>query len=125
MWVDGQDILDRLPEGMAAPADTYLATKVTDAEALISADVPNVQALIDSGDIPGDRVRLVVARMVIRHLLNPTGVRQRAAGQGPFTESTTYGGDNPGDLEFTASDRRTLLGLPGRGRAFSVDTTPR
>jgi hypothetical protein len=122
MWATVEDVLGRWI-GDDAPCDAArIQAWIADAETVILAEFPNIQARIDDETLSLDRVRLVVARMVTRAFRNPTGTRQRQETTGPFTGSVTYSGDNPGDLWLT-DEERGLLGLSGGSQqAFTVST---
>lgn len=100
-----------------------IETLIDDAEDLIKSALPDITSKIES-TIPLSRVNRVVARMVIRYLRNPDGVRSRSHTAGAFSENVMYGGDNPGGLDFTDQDRKDLLGeeyaTRSRGRAFTI-----
>lgn len=118
-WATVQDIRDRWLDGELPYTDEQVQTMVEDAEDIIAAEYRTVDARIASGELSTARVVRVVARMVVRVLKNPDGVRQRQETRGSFTGSVTYGGDNPGELYLSDEDRRDLGGSAGRGRAFS------
>lgn len=124
MWATVDDITRRWI-GDDAPCDAAkIDAWITDAEALILAEFPDLQVRIDDESLSLDRVRLVIARMVTRAFRNPTGTRQRQETTGPFSGSVTYAGDTPGDLWLTDEERNLLGGLVGarRQRAFTVNT---
>lgn len=108
--------------GAGVPTDDDLVDKwIGKAEREIRRHVPDVQDRIDSGDEPDlkDDVVDVVVAMVTRVFRNPEGVRQTQETTGPFTSSTTYGGDLPGGLVLTNDE---LAKLQGRAEgAFEID----
>ena len=118
-WATVQDIRDRWLDGELPYTDEQVQTMVEDAEDIIAAEFPSLEAKVARGEVTQGRVVRVVARMIVRVLKNPDGVRQRQETRGSFTGSITYGGDNPGELYLSDEDRRDLGGRAGRGRAFS------
>ena len=123
-WTIPKDVRDRWIGPPTEASDEQIAVKIADAEDDILRADPNIQDRITANTLPLVRVKKVVARMLIRHLQNPEGVRSVQQGAGPFQTSTTYGGAEPGALTLTDDDREEL-GIPKRKtRAFSVDMTP-
>lgn len=125
MWTDYTDVENRWVGG-GFPADEALVTTlIGDAEDTILAEFPTIQDRIDIGDLPLSRVQKVVAKMVMRHLRNPKGHRQTTDGAGPFQQSVTYGGDEPGSIYLNDADRAELAPRTSlKGKAFSVEMTP-
>lgn len=123
-WATPQDVRDRwLGSTPLDVTDEQLEVLIADAEDTINRTFPDIQDRIDSSELPLTRVVKVVARMVIRHLRNPEGIRAVQEGAGPFQVSRTWGGNEPGALWLTDEDMAELA--PGRrGRAFTIDTTP-
>lgn len=111
--------------GEGAPTDTEkVQTWVDKAEREIRFRVPDIQARIDadpSGDLL-DTARDVVVAMVVRVFRNPEGIRSINDATGPFSRSTTYGGDTPGGLTLTEAELSKLSGA--RGGAFTIDLIP-
>lgn len=126
MWATANDVLERWI-GDDKPTDHELVQRwVDDAETLILSEFPDIQDRIDAGDLPVERVRFVVARMVTRAFRNPNGLRQVNEQAGPFGLSGTFAGSTPGDVMLTPEER-ALLRAPTkarRPRAFTVDPTP-
>lgn len=123
MWATSQDVRDRWLAPQPIPAsDAQLQILIADAEDVIIREYPDIQSRIDNGDLPLARVVRVVARMVIRVLRNPQGIRQVQQTAGPYQAATTYGGDEPGELYLADEDHADLA--PAVRRAFSIDTTP-
>ncbi|TKT03441.1 Gp19/Gp15/Gp42 family protein [Streptomyces lasalocidi] len=109
---------------LTAPQE-QIETLLDDAEDTILIEFPNLHDRVDSGELREATVIRVEARMVTRHLRNPEGVRSAQLGAGPYQQTTTYGGDEPGALYLTDDDRRELRGsIRARGKVFMVDTTP-
>lgn len=124
LWASTQDVTDRWVGDDPIPAtDAQIATLLEDAEDVIDREYPTLQTRIDAGEIPVRRVQKVAARMVIRHLRNPEGLRQVQRTSGPFQEGQTFGGDEPGTLYLTDEDRAELGGARAR-RAFMISLVP-
>lgn len=70
-----------------------------------------------------DAARLVTVEIVYRALTNPAGATTESEQAGPFQHAVSYGPSAADRMYLTKADR-TLLGPLGRGRAFSIDTTP-
>jgi hypothetical protein len=69
-----------------------------------------------------DTVKDVVSNMVQRVFRNPTGVRTTTSSTGPFSDSSTYGGDQPGYLWITDEELASLTASTSApGKAFEVD----
>lgn len=126
VWTTYQNVVDRWTASPAINASqAKVETLIGDAEDTILTNYPTIQARIDATTLPVARVQKVVSRMVIRHLLNPTGQRSASEARGPFTATVTYGGDEPGSIYLTDQDRRELQeSTHARGKAFVVDNTP-
>jgi hypothetical protein len=124
VWATAQDVKDRWIGGEPPAEDQQIVTLIGDAEDIILGEFPTIGEQIDAGEVPGGRVQRVVARMVIRVLRNPEGLRQVQETTGPFTGSQTYGGDHPGELYLTDDDRRDLAGGKARGKAYTLSTVP-
>ncbi|MDQ0793561.1 Gp19/Gp15/Gp42 family protein [Streptomyces sp. B1I3] len=120
------DVLTRWISEEDLPAtEAQIATLLEDAEDTILREFPDLEDRVLDGALPEARVVKVEARMIIRHLRNPAGVRSAQMGAGPFQQTTTYGGEEPGALYLTEDDRRELRGASSnKGKAFTVDQTP-
>lgn len=124
-WTDADDVIDSWI-GDDAPTDENLVTIwVERAERHLKRRVPSLSARITEGEEPDllESVKDVVSNMVQRVFRNPDGTRQRNSTTGPYTESVTYGGDQPGYLWLTDDEFDSLIGLSSSG-AFMVDTLP-
>ena len=124
MWATVDDIKDRYIGGDLPASDAEIQVLIDDAEDIIRREVPDVEDLIESGEIPENRVRRIVAKMVIRVLRNPDGYRSTNLTSGPFSQGYTWAGDNPGELTLTDEDKDDLLPGMGGQRAFTVDLMP-
>ncbi len=124
MWATVQDIQDRWLTGELPATDTQIQVLIDDAEDKILTEFPKTLDNIASGVLREGTVRRVVARMVGRVLRNPEGLRTTQTTTGPFSDSVTHGGDNPGEVYLTDDDRRDLAGERARRKAFTVSTIP-
>jgi len=124
MWATVDDIKARWLTGEIPATDTQIATLIDDAEDKILTEFPKTPDNLASGVLREATVKRVVARMVSRVLRNPEGLRTVQMSTGPFSESTTHGGDNPGEVYLTDDDRRDLGGLRTKGKAFTITTIP-
>lgn len=123
LWTSPADVRDRwISDAVLDATDVQLATLLGDVEDTILAEFPDLPDRVASG-LPLLRVRKVAARVVIRHLQNPDGVRSSEEGAGPFQHGTTYGGAEPGSLSLTDDDRAELADGVVSG-AFTIDTSP-
>lgn len=132
-WTEPSDVRDRwLGEVALTATDAQISTLLEDAEDTVLREFPDMAERIaradgsDTSDGPATplrRVKKVIARMVIRHLRNPEGIRQTQEGAGPFQRSLTYGGEEPGAIYLTEDDRADLGGHRSGG-AFTIDTIP-
>jgi hypothetical protein len=131
-WTTTTDVTARWIGGSIPATDAQLTTLLEDAEDLILAEFPDIATRIaraagtdtsEGPSVPQSRVQRVAARVVIRHLRNPEGIRSTQDGAGPFQRTKTFGGDEPGALWLTDQDRKDLGGAPKHG-AFQIDQTP-
>jgi hypothetical protein len=112
--------------GDDAPSDaSKVDVWIGKAEREVRRRVPGLQARIDAKEMDLlENVRDVVTAMVHRVFRNPEGVRTVSTGTGPFSGSTTYGGDQPGGL-YLSDDELAKLSPAGVNRgAFTVDAIP-
>ncbi|KTS90677.1 hypothetical protein NS183_07780 [Microbacterium testaceum] len=128
-WTSVTDVTDAWI-GEGAPEDYLkIATWIEKAEREIRYRVPDIVARIEAqaAEIPSrtdliDTARDVVVAMVTRVFRNPEGIRSVSDTKGPFSTSTTYGGDAPGGLTLTDAEVSKLAG--SRGGAFTIDLIP-
>lgn len=128
LWTAPSDIRDRwLGDEPLDATDAQLTTLLEDAEDTILRAFPDIQERI--GDAPGElpelRVKKVAARVVIRHLRNPKGLRSVQETAGPYQEGRTVvqGGNEPGAMYLT-DDERAELSEARVGKAFTINQTP-
>lgn len=116
----------------APPADDQaLTATIGRAERAIRSDVPTLTARLAATDPDGnpvepdlaERVADVVYDLVLDAITNPLGERTRSINTGPFGESVTVGGDNPGRMVLTKAQKE-LLGPPKtpRSRMGMIDS---
>lgn len=123
-WTTPDDVQARWV-GDELPADDDLLTElIADVEDLILAEFPDLHDRVAAGQITPRRITLTTVLIIHRHLRNPDGIRSTAETTGPFTASTTYGGDDPGALTLTDDDRRRLLGRRTGQKAFTITPGP-
>lgn len=114
--------------GVNIPTDAEkLQVWIDRAERLIRKRVPDLQARIDAEAelVPVetdllDTTKDVVVSMVTEVFRNPEGMRSLQTTTGPFTNSTTFGGDNPGKLTLSHADENMLAGTRP-GQAYTLD----
>lgn len=132
-WTAPADVRGRWIGDAALTADdTQLSTLLEDAEDTVLREFPDMATRLaraegtdttEGPSTPKRRLVKVIARMVIRHLRNPEGLRSVQEGAGPFQRATTHGGEEPGAVYLTDDDRAELGGHRSGG-AFTVDTMP-
>lgn len=129
-WTKPTDVTDAWI-GEDEPTDTTkLQTWISKAEREIKRRVPDIQTRIaaEAAETPARTDLLqtavdVTVSMVTRKFQNPKGYRQVQTTTGPFSESGTVGGDNPGQLYLTDDELAKLRGEQ-EGGAFSIDLIP-
>lgn len=123
-WATPADVEARwlLEEEIPATPE-QLEALILDAEDTIVARVPDVPQRIGTEQLPLARVVKITVALVIERLKNPRGTRQMNSTAGPYTESETFGGNNPGVMVLTDEQVRELTGARTRA-AFVVNTVP-
>lgn len=117
--------------GGGVPTDNVkIQLWIDKSERLIKRRVPDIQDRIDAeaAESPArtdllSTTKDIVVAMVTRVFRNPEGIRQANETTGPFTQSKTYGGEQPGGLGLT-DDELTALQGEVAGDAFSIDMIP-
>ena len=94
-------------------AERFLRKKVPTLTARLATDPPEVDLL--------ETIQDVVSNMVQRVFRNPEGTRTSQSTTGPFSQSVTFGGDQPGYLWATDDELNSLSGSAGRYHAYQVD----
>lgn len=120
-WTKPDNVTGRWVGGTIPATTEQITTLLEDAEDLILREFPGLKVGDGQSEVPLKRVQRVAARVVIRHLRNPDGIRSASEGAGPFQRTTTFGGDEPGALYLTDEDLRDLGRVPGG--AFTIDTS--
>lgn len=128
-WTSAQDVIGGWIGEKPPTDEVKVGIWIERAERLVRRNVPDLQARLDveadlmpeSTDLL-DTVRDVVVEMVTQVFRNPDGYRSIQTTEGPFTDSTTWAGDTPGQLVFTDA-HAAALAIPGErpGDAFVVD----
>lgn len=119
------DVVNRWTDSVDLPAtQSQVETLLSDAEAILLREFPNLAADVAADSIPESLVVMVEVAMVTRRLRNPAGVRSIQEGAGPFQQTITHGGDDPGSLYLTDEERRLLSTNAYKNKAFSIDLTP-
>ena len=125
LWSAPDDVRSRwVSDSPLTVDDAALNVLLEDAEDLVLSEFPDISERIPS-PIPVLRVKRVIARVVIRHLKNPDGVRVQMETAGPFSDQRTFSGDSPGALYLTDQDRSDLSPSVAPGKAFQIDMTPK
>jgi hypothetical protein len=110
-WTSPQDVVDRWINDPMQPdaLDPHLAMMISDAEDAINAHFKDIQARIDSEDLPIQRVHRVVARMVItawKIAGNPLASFQQTTG--PFSVGGTYDAKAKKHISLSGDDIKDL-----------------
>jgi hypothetical protein len=114
-----QDVLDRWV-GSDQPTDDDLITALlSDAQAIIVATYPGIQARIDSGSLSADVVEMVAVRMVTRVLRNPGNLAYWQQSTGPFSQGRNF--DTETRDVWLKDEEKTLLAPNTRGKAYEVN----
>lgn len=88
--------------------DEELAEHVEDANGLILDEFPDIPDRLAKGTLRKSTVIRVGARMVLRLLNNPSGVRTEQETAGEFSQSRTVTGDVLGEIHLSDRDRAEL-----------------
>lgn len=120
-WITPDDVANRWIGGDLPDAD-IIAELIADTEVVVRDEFPDIDIRIAASPGLLDKVRFVARQMVIRVLQNPDGVRSRTSQTGPYSDTTTMGGDDPGSPWLTEKERAMLSGQRAP-RAFSIDMT--
>lgn len=123
-WTNFEDVQDRWIGSELPATEAQIETLIEDAEDTILREFPDIQDRIDDESLPLTRVVKVTYQMVARVLRNPSGMRSITRGAGPFQESVTHGGDEPGALYMTDQDKRELQVYSQGQDSFAIDMTP-
>lgn len=118
-WATFADVTSRWVGNDVPTDETLVETLLGDAEQIILATYPGIQARITADTLPVERVVMVVVAMVTRLLRNPEFVRTVQETVGAFSQSRTYLGNDSG--LFLSDSEAALLRPASRGKAFEVD----
>ena len=127
LFTEPADVTKRWVGEDPLPADEEkISTLLEDAEDEILREFPDVAERLAATPptLTLARVKKVAARMVLRVLRNPKGLRTATETDGPFSSNETFTGERPGEIYLSAQDRADLAETTGRKRAFTIDTTP-
>lgn len=119
-WTELQDVRDDALGTDDDFTDQQITRLIERAERLVVRTFPTAEQRITDGDIAVETVSDIVSAMVVRVLRNPEGIRTIQDSTGPYSGSTTFAGDNPGQLHLTDEDKRALNPSAAGRRAFSV-----
>jgi hypothetical protein len=120
MWTSVEDVEVRWA-GSDAPTNAVLVQAVIDdIELVIASDFPDIEDRLEDEDDLLARIRFVVARVALRVLRNPDGVREEAVGDARVAYVV-----NP-DSIWLSSRERSFLATDSRGtqKAFTINPTP-
>lgn len=124
-WTTPEEVSERWIGQTEIPVDDMtLEALIGDVEEQILAEFPDLADRVEQGDITKRRITITTAIVIMRHLRNPEGKRSIAETKGPYTHSTTWGGDEPGSLTLTDEDLRRLLGRRAGQKAFTIELGP-
>lgn len=119
-WTSTPEVRERSLGADDDFSDEQITRLIDDAEDVVLAAFPAIESQVPD-PIPLARVARVVSGMVIRRLRNPDGIRTLQDSTGPYSGSTTYAGDHPGEIYLSEEDKRALtVGTASGRRAFSV-----
>lgn len=123
-WTTPADITSRWV-GPGVPTDTDLVEAlISDAEQIIIASYPRIQARIDDESLPIERVVFVVSQMVSRTLRNPEGLTSWQQATGPFSQSRTFNASDNSLGIYLSDSEMKLLGPTISGKAFEINLAP-
>lgn len=118
-WATFADVTSRWIGNDVPTDETLVETLLGDAEQIVLATYPGIQARIDAETLPVERVVMVVVAMVTRLLRNPEFVRTVQETVGAFSQSRTFLGNDSG--LFLTDSEVAILRPDTRGKAFEVD----
>jgi hypothetical protein len=118
-WTSFTDVTSRWVGNDVPTDESLVETLLGDAEQIVLATYPGIQARITAETLPVERVIMVVVAMVTRLLRNPEFVRTVQETVGAFSQSRTYLGNDSG--LFLTDSEVAILRPDTRGKAFEVD----
>lgn len=108
LYAEVDDVAARYENELPTARREWVATLLDDAETVLYAEIPGLDARVESGRVSEATVRRVECSMVLSVLRNPSGFSSQTAGE--FSYSFQGGGSPGGRLVLSAADRRALLG---------------
>jgi hypothetical protein len=124
MWTTANDVLSRwLGTNAPAEASPVLLVLIEDAEDEVLRHYPKIQARIDSGELPINRVHRVISDVVQRAYKMAGDYRAGfSEATGPFSQSSTFAADTPRVIRLTAEEIRLLA--PVEQEIYSLNMAP-
>lgn len=120
-FASADDVAARLGRAFTAGEESQVAALLDDAEAIIRARIPNLDARVLTDANLFSLLVLVESKSVRRVMLNPGGIRQRSEGVDDFQQSTTYDQTISGSDTYITDDEWVLLGAGSSGSgSFSM-----
>lgn len=122
-WATFADVTDRWVGAAAPTDDTLVEALLSDAQAVILSEFPQIQDRIEAGTLPQGVLTMVQVRMVSRVLRNPENLTYWQQNTGPFGQGKNYGSGNT-DIWLTDEERNMLAPKRSKGKAFEIDLAP-
>jgi len=124
-WTTPAMVIDSwVGEGAPVGQTTLVQTWIDRAERMLRKRIPSLEARMALDPPETDlleTVQDVVSNMVQRVFRNPEGTRTSQSTTGPFSQSVTYGGDQPGYLWLTDDEADSLQLTSTGSKAFQID----
>lgn len=130
------DVEAALLRPLTATEQNYILGLIAQASALLRLTAPSIDDRLaryaldptDRTAVSPDAVSAVLAGVVKKYLVNPTGIASTTETTGPFSRSTSYAlrseKERRGVLEITADDLAVLFPSRKRPRAGTIRTRP-
>lgn len=127
-WLTSTELLsDWIGADQPGDSEETIQRWIGRAERLLRREFPDLPARLESGSESdlADTIKDVLSAMVTRVLRNPQGIRQQQQSAGAYSSSITFGGDIPGALFLTDSEKDALRppGTAGNGKAFNIQVS--
>lgn len=124
-WVTPQDVLDRWISG-DQPHETskVLMTLIEDAEDAVLEVFPAIQLRLDNFELPLNRLKRVIASVVIRGYKTQEYRTSFSETTGPFSISGSMGEKTPRGIMLTDEEIKTLSPAGTSNKAVSVSVAP-
>lgn len=123
-WATPNDVRARWLGTDKLPADAVIQAWLNDAETIVFAEYPALEAKLtdDPTGTWAKRLIFVEVQLATQALRNPDGVRQRSQTAGPLTDAVTYGTETiQASMSLTPAHRALLSG--GAGKHTGIDMT--